>query len=116
VDRRSTGNLETWQSWDVYHGIHHIGSSLLPSELVKILDPNFPPMTKVTRFIIFLIFRYAYLFFLHLVLSFMPSFTFCTYFCLNACILGKSHGRTACFKFIHLSKLHDLKCLFEHGT
>jgi hypothetical protein len=62
VDRRSTGNLETWQSWDVYHGIHHIGSSLLPSELVKILDPNFPLMTKVTRFNIFLIFRYVYLF------------------------------------------------------
>jgi hypothetical protein len=34
----------------------------LPSGLVKILDPNFPPMTKVTRFIVFLIFRYAYLF------------------------------------------------------
>jgi hypothetical protein len=26
---------------DVYHGIHHIGSSLLPSGLVNILDPNF---------------------------------------------------------------------------
>jgi hypothetical protein len=37
-----TGNLETWQIWDVYHGIHHIGSSLLPSGLVNILDPNFP--------------------------------------------------------------------------
>jgi hypothetical protein len=35
-------NLETWQIWDVYHGIHHIGSSLLPSGLVNILDPNFP--------------------------------------------------------------------------
>jgi hypothetical protein len=66
VDRRSSGNLETWQSWDVYHGIHHIGSSLLPSGLEKILDPNFPPMTKVTRFIVFL-FRYTYLFTLYLV-------------------------------------------------
>ena len=53
---KDNGNLETWQSWDVYHGIHHIGSSLLPSGLVKILDPNFPPMTKVTRFIAFLYF------------------------------------------------------------
>jgi hypothetical protein len=67
MDRRSSGNLETWQSWDVYHGIHHIGSSLLPSGLVNILDPNFPLMTKVTRFIVFLVFRYAYLFILHLV-------------------------------------------------
>jgi hypothetical protein len=61
------GNLETWQIKDVYHGIHHIGSSLLPSGLVNILDSNFPPMTKVTRFIVFLVFRYAYLFILHLV-------------------------------------------------
>jgi hypothetical protein len=59
--------LETWQSWDVYHGIHRIRLSLLPSGLVNILDPNFPPMTKVTRFIVFLVFRYAYLFILHLV-------------------------------------------------
>jgi hypothetical protein len=48
-----SGNLETWQNWDVYHGIHHIGSSLLPSWLVHTLDPNSPPMTKVTRFIAF---------------------------------------------------------------
>jgi hypothetical protein len=40
--RRKTENLETWQSWDVYNGIHHIGSSLLPSGLVNFLDPNFP--------------------------------------------------------------------------
>jgi hypothetical protein len=40
--RRKMGNLETWQSWEVYHGIHHIESSLLPSGLVNILDPNFP--------------------------------------------------------------------------
>jgi hypothetical protein len=98
------GNLETWQNCDVYHGIHHIESSLLPSELVEILDPNFPPMTKVTRFIVFLIFRYEYLYFMYLVLPFMPSITFCAYFSLNACILGKSHGRSAYFKFIHLSK------------
>ena len=67
MDRRSSGNLKTWLNWDVYHGIHHIGSSLLPSGLVKILDPNFPPMTKVTRFIVYLVFRYAYLFTLYLV-------------------------------------------------
>jgi hypothetical protein len=42
VVRRTTGNLETWLIRDVYHGIHHIGSSLLPSGLVNILDPNFP--------------------------------------------------------------------------
>jgi hypothetical protein len=35
-------HLETWQNWDVYHGMHHIGSSLLPSGLVHTLDPNFP--------------------------------------------------------------------------
>ena len=52
MDQRSARNLEIWQNWDVYHGIHHIGSSLLPSGLVKILDPNFPPMTKVTSFIV----------------------------------------------------------------
>jgi hypothetical protein len=103
VDRRSSGNLETWQSWDVYHGIHRVGSSLLPSELVKILDPNIPPMTKVTRFTVFLIFRYEHLSFMYLVLPFMPSITFCAYFSLNACILGKSHGRSACFK------IHTLK-------
>jgi hypothetical protein len=34
--------------------MHHIGSSLLPSGLVYTLDPNSPPMTKVTRFIVFL--------------------------------------------------------------
>jgi hypothetical protein len=39
----------------------------LPSGLVNTLDPNFPPITKVTRFIIFLVFRYAYLFSLCLV-------------------------------------------------
>jgi hypothetical protein len=91
-------NLETWQIRDVYHGIHHIGSSLLPSGLVNILDPNFPPMTKVTRFIVF---RYAYL---ASSLPFMPSITIGIYFCLNACTLGKSHGRIACFQFIFVSK------------
>jgi hypothetical protein len=39
----------------------------LPSGLVKILGPNFLPMTKVTRFIVSLVFRYAYLFTLYLV-------------------------------------------------
>jgi hypothetical protein len=40
--RRTAGNLESWQNWDVYHGMRHTGSSLLPSGLVNILDPNFP--------------------------------------------------------------------------
>jgi hypothetical protein len=40
---------------DVYHGMHHIGSSLLPSRVSETLDPNSPPMTKVTKFIVFLI-------------------------------------------------------------
>jgi hypothetical protein len=43
--------------------MHHIGSSLLPSELVNTFDLNSPPMTKVTRFVVFLVFRYVYLFF-----------------------------------------------------
>jgi hypothetical protein len=34
--------LETWQNWDVYHGMHHIGSSLLPSGLMHTLGPNSP--------------------------------------------------------------------------
>jgi hypothetical protein len=37
--------------WNVYHGMHHIRLILLPSGLVNTLDPNSPPMTKVTRFI-----------------------------------------------------------------
>jgi hypothetical protein len=49
----TSGNLETWQNWDVYHGMHHNGSSLLPSGLVNTLDPNSPPVTKVTRFMVF---------------------------------------------------------------
>jgi FtsZ-binding cell division protein ZapB len=66
-----SGNLETWQSWDVYHGIHHSGSSLFPSGLVNILDPTSPPMTKTTRFIVFLI--------LDMCIYFpIPSFTFHT--------------------------------------
>ena len=44
--------------WNVYHGMHHIRLILLPSGLVNTLDPNSPPMTMVTRFIVF---RYAYL-------------------------------------------------------
>ena len=67
--RRTSGNLETWQNskWVsvyfgmhlgakgnyLYHWMHHIGSSLLPSGLVYTFDPNSPPMTKVTRFIVF---------------------------------------------------------------
>jgi hypothetical protein len=50
--------------------MRHIGSSLLPSGLVNTLDPTSPPMTKVTRFIALLAFRYVYLF-----LPYMPSFT-----------------------------------------
>jgi hypothetical protein len=34
---------------DVCHGMHHIGSRILPNGLVNTLDPNSPPMTKVTR-------------------------------------------------------------------
>jgi hypothetical protein len=61
-------------------------------------------MTKVNRFIVFLVFRYAYLFFLHLILPFMPSITISIYFCLNECILGQSYGRIAHFQFIFVSK------------
>jgi hypothetical protein len=53
-------NLETWQNLDVYHGIQHIDSSLLPSGLLNTLDPNSQSMTKVTRLVIHF-FRYAYL-------------------------------------------------------
>jgi hypothetical protein len=109
VDRRSSGNLETWQNWDVYHGIHHIGSSFLPSGLLKVLDPNFPPITKVTRFIVFLVLRYAYLFILYLAYLFLPSTTCVIYPCFKLCVLGESYGRIACFKFIYLSKPTWLK-------
>jgi hypothetical protein len=62
-------------------------------------------MTKVTRSIVFLVFRYAYLFFLYLVLPFIPSIKIGTFFLINnACILGKSYGRIARFQFILLSK------------
>jgi hypothetical protein len=54
--QRTSGNLETWQNWDVYHGMHHIGSGLLPTGLVNSMGLNSPPMTKVTRFITFLCF------------------------------------------------------------
>jgi hypothetical protein len=36
-------------TWDVYHGMHHIGSRMLPSGLVNTLDPNSPPMTKLNK-------------------------------------------------------------------
>jgi hypothetical protein len=39
---KDVGEFGDLENWDVYHGIHHIGSSLLPSGLVNILDPNFP--------------------------------------------------------------------------
>jgi hypothetical protein len=44
------GEFRDLAKLDVYHGMHHIGSSLLPSGLENNLDPNSPPMTKVTRF------------------------------------------------------------------
>jgi hypothetical protein len=66
-------------------------------------------MTKVTRFIAFLVFRYVYLFSVHLVLPFMPSITIGSYFCLNACILGQSYGRVARFQFIFVNKLTCFK-------
>jgi hypothetical protein len=79
------------------------------SESVNILDPNFPPITKVTRFIVFLVFKICVSIYLVSSLPFMPSITFGIYFCLNVCILGKSHGRIACFQFIYLSKPTWLK-------
>jgi hypothetical protein len=45
---KDVGEFEDLENWDVFHEIHHIGSSLFPSGLVYILDPNSPPMTKVT--------------------------------------------------------------------
>jgi hypothetical protein len=47
------------QKWDVYHGVHHIESRVLPSGLVNIMDPSSPPMTKLTRFDISF-FRYVF--------------------------------------------------------
>jgi hypothetical protein len=38
---KDNGKFGDLANQDVYHGIHHIGSSLLPSGLVNILDPNF---------------------------------------------------------------------------
>jgi hypothetical protein len=76
----------------------------LPSGLVKILDPNFPPMTKVTRFIVSPVFRYAYLSTFISSLPFLPNITFVIYLSFKLCILGESYGRIACFQFIHLSK------------
>jgi hypothetical protein len=62
-------------------------------------------MTKVTRFIVFLVFRYAYLFLLYLVLPFIPSISIGIHFLIkSACILGKSYGRIDHFQFILLSK------------
>jgi hypothetical protein len=50
---KDIGELGDLANWDVYHVMHHNGSSLLPSGLVGTLGPNSPPMTKVTRFIAF---------------------------------------------------------------
>jgi hypothetical protein len=47
------------QKRDVYHGVHHIESRVLPSGLVNIMDPSSPPMTKLTRFDISF-FRYVF--------------------------------------------------------
>jgi hypothetical protein len=44
--------------------MHHIASSLLPSGLVNILDPNSLSMTKVIRFIVFPCFLDMYIYFL----------------------------------------------------
>jgi hypothetical protein len=60
--------------------IHHIGSSLLPSGLVNTLDPNSPPMTKVTRFIIFPFLDMRIYWFVSSFLPYMPSFTCYIYF------------------------------------
>jgi hypothetical protein len=45
-------------SWDTSYWIKFIA---------KWVSEYIPPMAKVTRFIVFLVFRYAYLFILHLV-------------------------------------------------
>jgi hypothetical protein len=42
MSSKDDGEFGDLQIWDVYHGIYHIGSSLLPSGLMNILDPNFP--------------------------------------------------------------------------
>jgi hypothetical protein len=68
-------------SWDTSYWIKFIAKWVIEI----FLDPNFPPMTKVTRFIVFLIFRYAYLFTLYLVYLSCLVFTFV----LKLCILGK---------------------------
>jgi hypothetical protein len=72
-EREVSGPKVIWEIWRLGKlGMYIMGYIIsdqvyLPSGLVKILDPNFPPMTKVTRFTVFLVFRYACLFTLYLV-------------------------------------------------
>jgi hypothetical protein len=54
MEARSSKDFEEFRDLanrDVYHVIHHIGSRKLTSGLVNTLDPNSPPMIKVTSFI-----------------------------------------------------------------
>jgi hypothetical protein len=100
--QRTSGNLETWPNWNVYHGMPHIGSRLLPSGLVNTLDQNSPPMTKVTRFFAFLVLDMRIYF---LVSGFyLTCLVLHVIFILIARILGQSYGRNARFQFIFLSK------------
>jgi hypothetical protein len=47
--------FEDLANYNIYHGVYHIGSSLLPSGLVKIMDSNSPPMSRqlVSLFLVF---------------------------------------------------------------
>jgi hypothetical protein len=51
LDFREFGDLAKMECISWVHGMHHMGSSILPIGLVNIMDPNSPPMTKVTIFI-----------------------------------------------------------------
>jgi hypothetical protein len=84
--------------------MHYIGSSLLTSGLVNTLDPNSPPMTKVIRFIVFLVLD------MHIYFSVSRFYLTCLVLhvifilIVVACILGQSYGRNAHLQFIFLSK------------
>jgi hypothetical protein len=45
------GEFRDLANMNVYHEMHHVELSLFPSGLVKNLEPNSPPMTKVPSFI-----------------------------------------------------------------
>jgi hypothetical protein len=79
-DFREFGDLA---NWDAYLGMHHIGSSLLPSGLVHTLDPNSPPVTKVTSLIISLSLDMRIYILLVPSLPFKPSSTCDIYFQLH---------------------------------